>query len=314
MTTVVRTKALNGSSGASLTITYDEGTALDSSHGHVAIIRSQAGSSIDPTPATPSGWTAIGTPVVATSGGFTVRLDFFRRLGDGTVNSITLAAATSVTRNGVLHGLDGITQAAFENATSFQSSTSNSSVATRSVTIPAAALSNTVNLVAVATSGVAGGTGFAWNDGTAAFGGTSSSSSMSSRYENVAASAANTYTATWTTAGLAVMGGLSFGGAAGGPTVARTDYDVVAVRDFRASASNAGGTMSHSISPTTNTYELSEGLFAIFLTNTTQSFTVTHTDSAGGTPPTTSFTVPAASSGGSGLEMLLKQGGVLTPL
>lgn len=314
MSQIVRTKTGNATSGLALTLTYDEGTPLNAANGHVLILRSQCGSSLDPAPATPAGWTAVGTPVIATSGGFTVRLDYFRARGNDTINSVTVAATTSTARHGTLHAIDGITADAFEIAGSFVSSVSNATVTTRSVTVAAASVGSVVNLAALAHGSTAGGTGFAWSDGSAGFGGTSSSSQFSSRYENQASPAANTYTVTWTTAGLAAMGALAFGGVSSGPTIVHADYDAVAVADFRASVSNAGGTLTHAISPTTNVTEPSEGLFIIAQTSSAQFFTVTTTDSAGGTPPTTALTIAASANGGTGLEILTMNGGVLDPL
>lgn len=316
MSLIVRTKTGSAASGAAMTITYDETAALDATHGHVLILRSQAGSSVDPVPTTPTGFVQARTPVIATSGGFTVRIDYFRARGNGTINSVSVAANTSVTRHGVLHAIDGITADDLGIANAAEHTT-NANVTTRTITIAASTKSNVVDLAAVATSGTNGSTsGFAWTGDPVTgngFPGTGSTNTFASRYTHVGAPAARTFTTTWTTAGLAVMSGIQVGGSTPAPTISRTDYDAVSIRDFRASTPTSGNTLTHTISPTTNVAEPNDGLFIIFQTEATQYFTVTSSDSGGGSVDT-ALTIPPHNAAISGLEILIKEGGALTPL
>lgn len=321
MSSIVRTKIGTAASGAALTITYDESTALSNAYGHVLILESHTTTAAtDPLPSSVittlegNGWYPVPlSSAVSTNGNNVVRIDHFRQRGNGTVNSVTIPATTSVIRRGVLHALDAITENDFAHTATTSTSSSNS-LTSRSVTIPAAAVGGVVTLVGVGLTGSAGGTsGFTWNRGTAGFGGTSSSSGFSSRYEVVDPPAATTYTATWTTTGsVSAMSGVTYGGAAGAPTIVHTDYVEVTVLDFRASASTSGGTLTHSISPTTGVTEPEEGLFIVDMTSEVQYVTVTSTDSIGGVEPVvTNITVPALDNGGSGLEELILVDGVL---
>jgi hypothetical protein len=81
--TPLRTKTLTGAVlNTNPTVTFDEGTALDSTHLLVAIV--SATSNAAPTA---SGWTAA-----ASGGGTARRVVVFVRQGNGSVNSITVSA------------------------------------------------------------------------------------------------------------------------------------------------------------------------------------------------------------------------------
>lgn len=317
MSVQVRHKFASAGAGTQLTATYDETTPLDANHGHVLLVRSQAGSSVVVNaPPTPAGFTPIFTPTIAQSGAFTVREDWFRARGNGTINSAVVTATASIVRHASLWAIDGVTKDDFENTATFVSATGSTNVTSRTITIPAASVSNVVNLVGLALSAGNGSTtGFSWvEDGaTVAFAGSSSTSTFSTRHENVGSPSAQTYaTNPWTTAGLAALSGASFGGSVPAPVIQFTEYDTVAVRDFRGSTSSSGA-VTHSISPTTNTFEPEEGLFLIYQTNAVQYFTVTST-APSATPVNTAITIPAYPSDASGLEILIKEGGALTPL
>ncbi len=285
MSTVVRAKGGQTTNpGDVLTITYDQGTALDNTYGHVLVLRSRAGSSLDPTPATPSGWTLAGS-AVAVNGVFTARADIFCRLGDSSVNSVTIAGSDSTLRSGALHAITGITGTPFwHNVTTDQTSGNRTSIG---VTVPTASLPNTVYIAAVSLSGTAGGSGFAWTPSglSSAFDGSSSSSSFADRFLAVAAPAAQAFTATWTTSGIGVGIGAWFGGSAAAPTVSGSTTANQSVVDYRNSASNAGGTLSFDLQPSDNVTNLATGLFAIQQVESTQSLTLTISDSASGVSP-----------------------------
>lgn len=318
MSTVVQVATQSGTSGAATTATLaNAGSFFTSGYGLIAVVRSQAGSSINPAPATPSGWTLVGAHASSQSGTFTVTVSIFARRGDGTVNSITVAAGTSTTRLIGLSAIDGVGADTFwQNYTSVGNATS---VTTRSITVAAPNVGNTVVIAGTGLSGTTGAAaGFGWTvNGTtytsgAIFGGTSTTSSFTNRYYTLGTAASTTLATTWTTSGLAAMAGAAFGGASAPPTISHTDTPNVCVINATASASNSGGTLTHALTPSTNVSEIQEGLFLVTQTDVAQFLTLTTTDSTSGvTPVTTDITVPAAAAGDTGLEIMVMVAGAL---
>lgn len=324
MSTITRLKTNSAAAGAALTITYDEPTPPSAAFGHVLVFESHtntASTTLLPQAAVidvleAAGWHHVTDPgFESVNGNARVRTDHFTHRGDGAINGVTIPATANVTRRGTLHTLDAINTDLFHHDVVASFSSSNT-ITSRSVDMPAAAVGGAVTILAVGISGSAGGTspqGFVWNRGTAGFGGTSSSSGFSSRYEVVNPPAATTYSVTWTSPGsVSSLVGVTYGGVASVPTIVHTDLDEIAVRDFRTSASTSGGTLTHTISPTTGVTEPQDGLFFIAMTDQVQYFTVTSTDSTSGVAPVvTNLTIPALDTGGTGLEELIMVGGVL---
>lgn len=105
MPTPVRIKSVRASSGSTAqTVTFDEGTALDSTHLLVAVV--QWSSNVDVT--TPSGWTAAAGSGRRDPFNYTA---VFTRQGDGSVNSFTITGGTGSRRALTLMGFDGFTSA-----------------------------------------------------------------------------------------------------------------------------------------------------------------------------------------------------------
>ncbi len=95
----VRTSPVSANTSTSTTATYSEGTALDSTHLHIARVKRSASGS-NPAPNTPAGWTLVSSRSKQSAGvgnysGYNVWVGFFTKQGDGSTNSITITGAAS---------------------------------------------------------------------------------------------------------------------------------------------------------------------------------------------------------------------------
>jgi hypothetical protein len=105
----LRTKVdVGGSLSSGVTVTFDEGTPLSSSHLLVAIVSATSNA----VPTTPAGWT-----LVASGGGTARRVAIFARQANGSVNSVTVTAGGGIAAITLLafSGYNGLTALASGN-------------------------------------------------------------------------------------------------------------------------------------------------------------------------------------------------------
>lgn len=203
----------SGSAGGAVTVALP--AVSTSGSGVLLVVRSYAGSSTDPTPPTPSGWTLIGSASSASST-FRVVEAIFARDGDGTTCAVTFAAATNVTRYTTgLEVAGGIVPGAWWGApvTAFGAS----SVTSRTLTIGPTP-SSSLLLASVGTSGTFGGT-VAWSGATALLAGGQFGSHAIARAAGSESGA--TITGTWATSTLAAAVAIRIGGGVSGVTSAQ---------------------------------------------------------------------------------------------
>lgn len=243
-------------------------------------MRSYPGSSgVDATPPTPSGWTYAGG-LVSTAGSFKVREDIFYQRGSGATPSVTFSATTSVARSAIMFAVDGISRNAF--VETVVTAASNGNATTLTVNLSASAYTNALAIAALGVGGTFGGSGTTWNQGTAVIAG-GAAGNHAVQMLSVATPAAESMVASWTTAGNSALLGLFIGGSsATNPTAVVAQNSNATVVDMTSSTAGAGGALSYSISPTTNTSQPTTGLFVISRTTTDQSFTITTSESGGG--------------------------------
>jgi hypothetical protein len=230
----------------------------------------------------------------------------FTKLGDGATNGITIANPTSVTSRILLTAwlLDEVVDPFCYGVVD----TSGNPATTETLALAASPKHNSVAVASVAISGTPGGSGYAFSEGTL-IKSTGASDNFNLVYTAaVEPPAAKTVTNTWTTA--TIMAGIAFWVSGVSPliTEASTNTDDIYEIDRRASTTNSGGTLSYSISPTTDVVEIVEGFFLVKKYTTPRTMTITTTDSGAASPRTSTVTVPAI---GSGLEKMVKSGGIL---
>lgn len=327
MSVLARYSAVASASAATgLTVSYSGGTlvtgpalgtALDSTYGHLLVVRRYAGSSVDPSIDTPSGWTKI-VELTGTSGGFTEKLYAFTRRGDGSVNSVSLTATNAGDWRAQLLAVTGVNSDTFWATPT--TVTSNSSVTSRAPAAQTTPYADMVAVGAVALSGTSGAsTGFSWTNSFTKIAGTSSSSSLGVAYLEVAsASTSVSTTASWTTSTLASAALILLGTDASAPPVAVVDTVSGMVRaDARGSTSSPGPrtySIAHTSGPdhSASIEEVADGYFVIPQDDTTTStYTITVTDTGSALTSTSVVTVPpAAAVGAGGAEVLIRSGSV----
>lgn len=188
MALAARTKSVSNA----VSVTYDEGTALGATYGHLVRVRRRT---FTTTPATPSGWTLITSDTSST----TVGQWIFARRGNGSVNSFTTDGTATETYIDML-AIPGVYDDDWITGVSSHIVTSGSTL----VTLASGALSTTeasqYAYVFAALSSTAGGTGIAWSNSYTAIAGTSAGSSAGYAEKSVASSGTSVAsTATWTT-------------------------------------------------------------------------------------------------------------------
>ncbi|MFZ1250002.1 MAG: LamG-like jellyroll fold domain-containing protein [Candidatus Microsaccharimonas sp.] len=145
-------------SGTSLTLTFDEGTPLDTTHTLLVAISASGGAA----PTTPSGWTLISPG--SASYGSTLWLGFYIKQGDGTTNSVTLTFSASQTQmSATLFGFEGFVSTTVDSAIV----ATNNASATSALAGPANAsvAANTIAIAAVGLQSSGGGTWGTWDSG-----------------------------------------------------------------------------------------------------------------------------------------------------
>jgi hypothetical protein len=194
---IVRNRVVSGESA-----TYTETTPLGNTYGHVAVIRRQCGSSLDPVPTTPSGWTFIG----GTDSGGTTRTGqyWYRARGNGVINGVTFTgtnAATSSTT--AIFAVDDVKEDTFVGTTDFDGGTTGTSVTLGPLSTPEA---DSTVLAMVALGGTAGSnatqTGFTWSGLSLQSGGSATSTTSWARSTFATAGTSVSGTATWVTSGV----------------------------------------------------------------------------------------------------------------
>ena len=268
----------NGASGAAVTVTL--ASIVSTAQGTILAVRSYPGSSgVDATPPTPSGWTYAGG-VVSTASTYKVREDIFYQRGTGTAPSVTFSATTSVARSVVIFAIDGVSRNTFVETVVTQPSNGNATTLT--VNLAASAYTNTLAIAALGLGGTFGGSGATWNQGAAVVAGGAAGSHAIQAF-SVAAPTATSMVASWTTTGNAALLGLFVGGdSATNPTPVVAQNDNTTVVDMTGSTAGAGGALSYAISPTANTAQPTTGIFVVTRVGTDQSFTITTSESGGG--------------------------------
>jgi hypothetical protein len=145
-------------SGTSLTVTFDEGVALDATHTLVVAISASGGAA----PTTPSGWTLISPGSAAY--GSSLWLGFYIKQGDGTTNSVTFTFGASQSQvAATLFGFEGFVSTNVDSAIV----TTNNGSGTSALAGPANAsvAANTIAIAAVGLQTGGGGTWGTWDSG-----------------------------------------------------------------------------------------------------------------------------------------------------
>lgn len=152
-----RRKDVVGAAVASLTATFDEGTAPDSTKTLVAVVGASSG-----TPTAPSGWTTAGALFLGSS-----PLSVFTKQGDGTTNSFTTDFGASPTSSVVtLYAFDGYVSLTPD--TTFNATLATGTSATVGPTTGTTA-TNTIAIAAVLINGTGGSAGSNWGAFTDGF-------------------------------------------------------------------------------------------------------------------------------------------------
>lgn len=267
----------SAAAGASATVTTT--TTVASNQGAVLYVRSYPGSSgATAQPATPSGWFHEGG-VQNTNSSFIVREDVYRQRGSGSTISATVAGTANVARHVVLQRFDGIDRDDFVELVTGVAYNSNRADA--SVQIPASAYPNACAVAALGIGPSFGGTGAAWNAGSAIeVGGATSSHTI--QYVNKGTPSSQTLSATWTNSGVTSILGMNVGGDSTQPL----NTPVVAL-DSKTDPTTVGGadgtaTVSWAAIPNAVSYrvEVAPGSnatsgFTIVTENATSPYTVT---------------------------------------
>lgn len=197
---VIRSKSgTRVSANTSQTETFNEGTALDSTHGLLAFVRRSGAAGIDVTPtATPTGWTAVTSTV--NTGTAKTWLGVYAARGNGTLNSITVAGASAAVQI-ELRAVTNVKEATFWGTPSVISANSGTSATRGPVTAPE---DKSIVFGAVATDFSAGGTngsgteGFRWTGLTNEVG-TVSDATIGTGFTTIASAASTlSATVTWT--------------------------------------------------------------------------------------------------------------------
>lgn len=175
-----------------VSITYNEGTPLDSTYGHVVRVRRRT---FTTTPSTPSGWTLITSDTSST----TVGQWIFARRGNGSVNSFTTDGTSTETYIDMF-AVGGVYDDDWITGVSSHITTNGSGI----VSLASSAISTTEDdqyaYAFAALSSTAGGSGISWSGSyTLLVGGSSSVSGGYAERSIASSSTSAATTATWTT-------------------------------------------------------------------------------------------------------------------
>lgn len=187
MALAARTKSVSNA----VSITYDEGTALGSTYGHLVRVRRRT---FTTTPTTPSGWTLITSDTSSTTAGQWI----FARRGNGSVNSFTTDGTSTETYIDML-AIAGVYDDDWIAGASSHITTAGSGV----VSLASGSLSTTEDdqyaYAFCALSSTAGGSGVSWSNSYTVLGASGSASSGFAEKSVASASTSVATTATWTT-------------------------------------------------------------------------------------------------------------------
>lgn len=203
MANPVRTSPITSTTATSHTATYSEGTALDSTHLHIARVKRSA-SGVNPAPNTPAGWTLVSSGSRQSAGagnysGYNVWVGFFTRQGDGSVNSITVTGANSAWGQIILTATDNYK--APGHITSDVPSATVGNAASATIDGPDPGGVDALVLGIMGLTGTAGGSGITNSSGFTNEGGQSPSSGTYFGRKSVNVAGEQDLALAWTTAG-----------------------------------------------------------------------------------------------------------------
>lgn len=138
-------------SGTTIAVTFDEGSAVDSTHTLVAVVEASGSSA----PTTPSGWTLASG---STNYGSTMWLGMFIRQGDGSTNGITVVFGASQTQlSATLFAFEGYVTTALDHTP-----VASNNAASTSQTVGPSTATTATNTIAIAAVGLQSGGGGTW--------------------------------------------------------------------------------------------------------------------------------------------------------